>query len=60
MIKYSGKVYEAVIELLKERGIDTEGVGVRCTRGNGYHSIIKNECIIGDYNYKSKEIKIHE
>lgn len=59
MIKYSGKVFEAVIERLKERGIDTEGVSIRCTRGNGYHWILKDERVIGEYNFKSKEITIH-
>lgn len=55
MVKYNGKVYDAVIEILKERGISTEGIGVKGVRGNGYHWIVKDDRVVGEFNHKSKE-----
>ena len=58
MVKYSGKDYDAVIEILKERGLDTKGIGIKGTRGNGYHWVVKDERVIGDYNRRSGELTL--
>jgi len=54
-----GKVYEAVAELLRARGIDTKGLEVAALhRGPDQLVLIDGE-IIGTYNFRSRELVLY-
>ena len=60
MIRKDGKVYEAVIEALKDRGIKTEDVAVASLAPGSEHMILLNGEIIGEYNHINRRIFLYE
>lgn len=59
VIRKEGKVYEGVIEALKDRGLDTIGIEVLTGNKGPYHYILQNGEVIGDYNHSSKRIILY-
>ena len=61
MIRKEGKVYDAVVEAFKERGLDTMGIEVYTTGRGFYHLILLNGEVIGEYshNHRHKELLLY-
>ena len=54
-----GKVYDAVIEAFKERGLDTEDISLASLTPGGYQLIIAKDTIIGEYNPRYKQMILY-
>ena len=59
MIRKEGKVYDGVIEALKERGLDIIGIEVGSLTRGVWHLILLNGEVIGEYNHRSKRIILY-
>lgn len=58
-IRKDGKVYEAVVEALKEMGRDTSGIQVAAPHSGPDRWIISDGRVIGEYNHVSKRLILY-
>lgn len=59
MIRKEGKVYDGVIEALKEKGLDTIGIEVGSLTRGVWHLVLLNGEVIGEYNHRTKRIILY-
>lgn len=59
MIKDKGKVHTQVADLLRLRGIETEGLKIVSGGRGPYHLVVINDKVIGEYNHSTKKLSIH-
>lgn len=59
MRRKEGKVYEAVVELLRERGMEPEGLEVDALGRGPEQLVLVDGVVIGSYNYRSRELVLY-
>lgn len=58
-VRKDGKVYEAVVEALKERGQNTADIQVFTTNRGSRHEVVLDGRIIGEYNHRWKQLILY-
>jgi hypothetical protein len=59
-IKTDGRLYDAVVQGLIERGEDPARIGVATLSRGTDHLVLRGEDTIGEYNHRSKKLVLYD